>query len=330
MTAATPRPKSSESASEIEAAAFAWAARTDRGELTPEDHSALEQWLSGDSRRVGAYARALAVNAGFDHAAALGEHFSPADFEAPPPARHHTNRRWLLLGGGAAIAASVVGIAGYGALSAPAAIVTDRGEVRRIALSEGSAITVNTDSQVEPRFDAARREVDLSRGEALFDVAHDSTRPFVVRAGDVRARALGTSFTVRRFDDGAVEVAVLEGIVEVTRDGAARERLTAGQRSHVASKGSIRTEHLPRIVLEQSVGWRRGLIDLNGMTLDQAAAEFARYSDRRIAIADPTIGAMKVTGVYSTSDPLGFANAAALSLGILAERTPNGVRLSRR
>lgn len=329
MKTNAPEPKGPESASEIESSAASWAAKIDRGGLSFDEQAALEKWLVADTRRLGAYARALAVNAHFDRAVALGPGFSPDDFEEErPPSPPAFNRRRFLFAGGSALAASIAAAVGFGVLSTGAAVVTAKGDTRRIALAEGSAITLNTDSRIEPRFEKRLRQVDLVRGEALFDVSRDRDRPFVVHAGDVRVRVLGTSFSVRRFDDGAVEVAVLEGHVEV---GAAGElhphSLRRGQRVRVSRRGDFQMDHMSHVALERSIGWRRGIIDLHGMTLAQAAAEYARYSDRRIVIADPAVGAMKVTGVYSTSDPLGFARAAALSLGIRATPTAEGMRL---
>jgi transmembrane sensor len=327
----TSEPKCTETASEIEEEATVWAAKADRGQLTPEDQSALERWLDSDSRRAGAYARALAVNAYFDRAAALGPGFSPAEFEKPDAPRPTFDRRKFLWAGGVAIAASAVGVAGYGVVSAGNAIVTAKGDMRRVTLAEGSAITLNTDSRVDPRIEERLRQVHLVKGEALFDVSRDRIRPFVVHVGDVRIRVLGTSFSVRRFDDGSVEVSVLEGVVEVgIESGSQSQRLTSGQRSRIFPQGAFQTESVPHMALERSVGWRRGLIDLNGMTLADAVAEYARYSDRRIEFSDPAIGAMEVTGIYSTSDPLGFARAAALSLDLRAEPTANGMRLQHR
>ncbi|WP_447952854.1 FecR family protein [Sphingopyxis chilensis] len=307
-----------------------WAARTDRGPLNAKDQAALDDWLRGDSRRVGAYARALAVNAHFDRAVALGANFSPADFEATAAPAKPVERRKFMLASGGALAASVAALAGYGLIASRSTIVTAKGDLRRVTLAEGSAITLNTESRIKPRIEEALREVDLVAGEALFDVTRDRKRPFIVHAGYARIRVLGTSFSVRRFDDDSVEVTVLEGLVEVGVAGnRERQLLRVGQRTRLLAGGRFRTERLAPTTLERSIGWRRGLLDLEGMTLDQAAAEYARYSDRRIEIADPTIGAMKVTGVYSTSDPLGFAEAAALSLGIRARPTPDGVRLGR-
>lgn len=329
MTETSPDPSRRETASQIDDAAAAWAAKADRGPLDGDHQAALDTWLSGDSRRLGAYARALAVNAHFDRAAALGPGYSPSDFGESDATPSIARRKFMVAGGGA-LAASVAGFAGYAFIAARSAIVTGKGDLRRVTLAEGSAVTLNTDSRIRPRIDERQREVDLVEGEALFDVTRDRKRPFVVRAGDARVRVLGTSFTVRRFGDDIVEVTVLEGLVEVGgATGRPRQLLRAGQRTRLLSGGGFRTDRLESAALERSVGWRRGLLDLEGMTLAQAAAEYARYSEQRIEIADPAIGRMKVAGVYSTSDPLGFARAAALSLGLRAVPTSEGVRLGR-
>lgn len=316
-----------ETASQIDDAAAAWAAKSDRGWLDPDEQAALEIWLAGDSRRAGAYARVLAVNAHFDRAAALGPGFSAADFEDAGPSAEVGRRRFMLAGGGA-VAASIVALAGYGIVAARSTISTGKGDVRRLTLAEGSAITLNTESRLKPRIEDRVREVELVEGEALFDVARDRRRPFIVRAGEARVRVLGTSFAVRRFTDGSVEVTVLEGLVELGVAGKeSGQLLRRGQRSRLRADGTFETVRLAPTALERSVGWRSGLIDLQGLTLAEAAAEYARYSDRRIDVADAKVGALKVTGVYSTSDPVGFAEAAALSLDLRAEPTPEGIRL---
>ncbi|MFL9841824.1 FecR domain-containing protein [Sphingomonas sp. ST-64] len=330
MTADLPEPTHLKPASEIDAAAADWAARIDGRPLDAAEEAAFASWLEADSRHAGAYARALAVNAYFDRAVALGPDFAPVDPAPPSPAAFAVpvGRRTAMLGGGALLAASAAGVLGWSLAAKPNAIETAKGDLRRVTLAEGSAITLNTDSRVEPRIEGEQREAELARGEALFDIAPDPDRPFVVHAGAVAIRVLGTRFAVRRFDDGGVALTVLEGLVEVSTQGGARlERLAGGERSHITPGAPIRTERVPQEALERAVGWRNGLIDLNGMTLEQAAAEYARYSSQRIEIADPATRALRVTGVYSTSDPIGFARAAALSLGLSAERTDAGIRL---
>jgi len=313
-----------ESAADIEAAAFAWAARADRGPLSVEDQGALDSWIAADSRRAGAYARALAADAYLDRAAALGPHYQPARYAPPVWTRRH-----LLAGAGGAIAAGLVAAVGLNAAWTRNRIVTPKGDVRRVSLPKGSAITLNTDTVVRQAFVEDERRIDLLRGEALFDVAHDPARPFRVFADDVRVEAIGTSFTVRRHENGDVEVVVREGLVDVRRVGSSQGvQLAAATTSRVSGDGPIRPQALTPDAVDKSLAWREGRLDLTGLTLAEAATEFARYSDYQIAFETTDIGRLEVSGVYSISDPEGFAKAAALSLGLVARQGPEGATLA--
>lgn len=318
----TPR----ETSAAIEKSAAAWAARLDRGPLTPREELELEAWTQADRRRLGALGRAQAVSLHLDRLQALGPDFKP---RAHAVARQATRRRFLL--GGAAIAATAcAGLVGYAVRDLTARISTRKGDIRRATLVDGSAVTLNTNSALRSGISQKLRQVDLLRGEALFDVAKDPLRPFVVAVGDIRVRAVGTSFTVRRHDDGAVSVTVREGIVDVWRGEDGRPvRLNADQTAAAPPNGPFETAALAPGAAERATAWRQGEIDLNGLTLAQAAEAFGRYSDRAIEIDDPSVAALQVTGLFSVSDPESFARAAALSLGLAATPTPQGVRLSR-
>lgn len=314
-----------ESAADIDAAAFAWAARADRGALSAEDQGALDAWIAADSRRAGAYARAMAADAYLDRARALGPGYQPARHAASPV----WTRRRLLAGAGGGVAASLVAALGVTTLWTRDRIATPKGDVRRVSLPEGSAVTLNTDTVVRPAFAKAERRIDLLRGEALFDVAHNPARPFRVFADDVRIEAIGTSFTVRRHENGDVEVVVRHGLVDVRRVGSAEGvRLAAATTSRVSGRSPIRPEILSPEAVDKSLAWREGRLDLTGLTLAEAAAEFARYSDYQIAFATADVGRLEVSGVYSVNDPEGFAKAAALSLGLEARALPTGVTLA--
>jgi len=312
-----------ETAAAIDAAAADWAARVDRAPLTPEEKQALEAWAAADPRRAGAFARAQAVSLHFDRAQALGAGFEPHRH----PVAQGQSRRQLLAIGGMGIAAIVTGAVGYGVFSLRGQLTTRKGDIRRTSLSDGSAVTLNTATTLRTAFDDRRRRVYLLRGEALFDVAKDAARPFVVAAGPVRVRAIGTSFTVRRRGDDAVEVLVREGVVEVTRPGQPAVRLAADHTVLVPARGPAQPTQLPTGHAERAMAWRQGQLDLDGLTLAEAAEEYARYTDRRIHIDDPAVAGLKITGLFSISDPEGFARAAALSLRLAVTPTPDGVRL---
>jgi transmembrane sensor len=318
-----------ETAAEIEQAAADWVARQDRGPLSDAEEQQLKQWAAADTRHAGAYARALALNLHLDRVAALGANFATKPEGAAMP----TRRRVMAVAAGA-IAASVAGIGvftvnrrGAGPLAPP--IATAKGAVRQLALQEGSHITLNTMTEIRPELTASLRKIDLLQGEALFDVAKDAARPFIVYAGDISVRAVGTSFTVRRVGPDAIKLLVTEGIVEVSRKDEILGRVHAGIEFAVDAVATPVITNLDESQVSGALSWRQGKLDLKGLTLKEAAEEFSRYSDLKIRVDDPSIANMHITGVYATNDPAGFAQNAALSLGLKSIRQGNEVIISR-
>jgi transmembrane sensor len=344
-----------ETSAEIDAVAADWAVRVDEAPLDPQEQAALDAWLAGDSRRLGAYARARAalvqarrlkaLGSGFDAEAYAAGNASdlalePDDgvvvsFVEPPPPEgldHRPSRRRFLLWGGSVAAAGLVGIVGLGWPAAAQTYRTEKGEVRLVPLEDGSSITLNTASEVQVRYSRDHRQVTLVAGEALFDVARDLTRPFVVEAGDTEVRAVGTSFTVRRLATTPVEVLVRQGVVEVSQPSAPSrppQRIAANVRAVATPQSDLVATPLPPAEVGRALAWREGMLSFEDMTLRDAAAEFARYSDVRIEFADPAIASETVTGLYAANNPRGFARSVALSLNLNAENERNAVTLRR-
>lgn len=301
-----------ETSREIDERAAAWAARALTGGLDGEAQRELDQWLQGDRRRAGAYLKAQAVIAAFD----------PVEDSAPaieaPMASARWSRRSLLGGALAASVAGVAGFAGWQHFKAPA-FSTDLGEVRTVALEDGSALTLDALSSVRVRFSPERREVRLEQGRVFFAVAHDATRPFVVKAGPVEVRAVGTAFSVSMDAQAQTAVVMREGIVEVSRARAGPPvRLVAQQNLVAPANGPFSVATQNEQANADTFAWREGAIVLDGTTLADAAAQFARYSRYRIEL-DPGVADLRLTGRFATSDPRGFAQAAALGLGLKAE-----------
>ncbi|MBB4597793.1 FecR family protein [Xanthomonas arboricola] len=313
----------------IDDIAAAWVGREDGDRLTPAERMQRDRWLAEDVRHRGAYARAHAVHLHFDRARALAQGFGA---EAMRSRRTHRRGRWL-----AALAACVVAAA-TGMLALQQAVpdhgapgsghhLTRIGEVLRLPLADGSAVTLNSGSEVVVEFSPARRQVQLLRGEALFDVAKDRHRPFVVMAAGAEVRAVGTSFSVRRRQDDAVKVVVREGTVDVEADQRVPQRVTANMLAMVSPTRAVQVQPLPARRVQQLLVWREGMIAFDGDTLAQAAAEFARYNDMRILIDDPAVARRTVVGLYSANDPEGFARSVALSMGLQIEHTRGGIHL---
>jgi len=328
MPAVTPK----ETAKQIDAAAAAWAARLDRGDLSAREESELDDWLAQDPRRVGAFAKARAVALYSERAKALGPHFDARKFQPSVPAK--TISRRTLLWGGSAIAAglSVAVTTGYVYATRGEEYTTQRGQMKVIPLADGSVVSLNTASSIKVNYTKALRTITLIEGEALFDVAKDALRPFQVLAGDAQVFAIGTSFVVRHLAEAPVEVLVREGVVEVNK----RAHNTPGLRLSTNMRAIAAPEAInatPAAVsadeVRRAMAWREGRIAFQGETLRQAVAEFQRYSDTRIVIEDDAIAAQAVTGLFQVNDPIGFAQAVASSFGLRAEVSDKQVRLYR-
>lgn len=336
-----------ESSAEIDAAASEWAIRVDHAPLSPDAQAALDGWLGADIRRRGAFARAQAMLEHARRAKALGPDFDPDGYlaahgavaAADAPAVHRDGpieperRRFLRWGGSAAAAVVLAGVATwFGFDGSSEAYATTRGEVRLVPLNDGSQMTLNTATRAQVRFSQRERQVELASGEALFDVAKDAGRPFVVVAGDMTVRAIGTSFTVRRLPGQGVQVLVREGVVELrprSGNGAATKLVAANTRAVTTGDAAIRVSDVPPAEVGRALAWREGMLSFEDATLASAADEFARYSDRRISFADPLLGNETITGLYSANNPRGFARAAALSLGLEVQETADGIQLRR-
>lgn len=311
----------------IDGTAADWVAREDRGPLAAPEQAALQAWLSADRRHLGAYARARAVFVHVDRARALGVQ-SPLAGAGATRGRKFGTKRVLWLAGMAACLCIVAAMQ----LLNGAHHATGTGEILRVALQDGSAVTLNSSSEIEVDFDDGLRRVYLLRGEALFDVAKDRTRPFIVDAADTRVTAVGTSFTVDRSAGNEVQVLVREGVVElVDRTLPLREavRLEANTLAMVTPQRKVEVQPLRVPEVGRRLAWRDGMLSFSGATLEDAAAQFARYSEMRIIIDDPVVARKRVVGLYSATDPEGFAEAVAVSLDLRTERVSGGVRIER-
>jgi transmembrane sensor len=234
-----------------------------------------------------------------------------------PAAR--TSRRMVLAGG---IAASIAAVA---MITLPnwshrewQQYSTRMGEIRSITLSDGSVITLNTNSRVAVSFTDNQRDIRLEQGEALFKVAKNKDRPFIVAVANATVRAVGTSFAVRALSASPIEVVVREGIVEVARKDAGAVRAGAGTKAVVGGSAPIVVRPISRFELARELAWEAGRIAFQNERLADAAKEFARYSSTKI-IVDPTIGNRTVTGLFFSNDPVGFANVTASALDLHVE-----------
>jgi transmembrane sensor len=302
---------SRETAQEVDAAAALWAACADRG-LTPAEEAQFEQWLAGDVRRPGAYARISWTMMRTERSVALGPSFGVEQSRENPPKSF--TRRHAIAATGTALAASLIAAVLWRGPTAEA-YETRKGERRIVRLEDGSTLTLNTSTRIEVAFSTGRRDVRLLEGEALFDVAKEHTRPFVVSADDTQVLAVGTSFTVNRAAPTGVAVVVREGIVEVNRNAGEARRVTSGNRALSSARlSAIEVTPVGDAEIHRELSWRNGQLVFSGEALDTAPGRFWRYSDTRIVIDDRTLGREEISGIFDADDPIGFASAVSLSL----------------
>lgn len=296
-----------------------------------DEQAQLDRWLAADPRHLGAWTRANAVYARFDRAGALGDNFDPDQFAQGKAKPARAARRRFLYWAGAAMAASAAGVAFH---AWPQRTISTRlGEVLRVPLEDGSVVTLNSDSAIKVAFQRSRRLLRLIRGEALFEVAHDALRPFVVRAAHTSIVATGTRFSVQLAAAAAIEVLVSEGSVELDVDSDAATVKPVALPANTLAKTAdrhIATRALAPMEISRRLAWRDGMISFDGDTLAAAAAQFARYSKQRIIIDDPVVAQRRVVGLFAANDPAGFAHSVALSMNLEASMTGDHIYIRTR
>ena len=186
------------------------------------------------------------------------------------------------------------------------------GERSAAVLSDGSRISIDTDTVLTAKLTDEIRQVDLRRGQAFFDVRHDPTRPFVVAAGDgLTVTALGTRFDVRRLD-AVMRVSLEQGAVRVGRAGRILAVLAPGQSIEVTAAGRVTRLDAP---VAQFLSWRQARLSFRSTPLADAIGEMNRYTAGHIVIMDETKARAPVSGDFSVDDPEGFSRAVNAVFG---------------
>ena len=317
-------------ATAIEAEAMAWLAEREEG-FAPGRAAAFEAWRRRDPRHAASVAELEQVLAQLDglaeHRAEINAHFNRVSPSTPPvratsahkPAPVVDFRWWRPVVWSGLAAALLVG-AFFGfrprqSTSSPETrYATTTAGYERARLADGSTLELNTASAARVQFTAAERRVELESGEAHFEVAHDTARPFVVSAGGVAVRAVGTAFNVR-FVSRAVEVTVTEGKVEVERTHP--DALPAGPTLIAANQRlalPLAPAGAPAPVIEPLapgdvravLAWQRRVTDFSDTPLAEVTARFNRHNTVQLVIGDPALGSRRIGGLFALDDVEAF------------------------
>jgi len=315
----------------VRAAAAAWTIRRDRG-LSAAESIDYELWLAADPRHAAAMQRSAAAWSLLDRI----PESAAAPVLAASTRRRAFWRRPLVFGAGAALAAVAATLALLFVRPASPAdsAATSAAAPRQLTLADGSVVHLNTGSAIRTRFTAGERRVELVRGEAHFAVAKDPARPFVVHAGNLDVRAVGTAFNVQ-LQSAAVDVLVTEGTVQL---GAAAEPAPAFARVAREPIPLLRPGHRAVVSLapvtpatavvvttatadeiSRTLAWQAPLLRLGGATLAEVAREFERRTGRRVVFADPEIAALRLGGRFRADDLDGFTHLLATTFDLAVE-----------
>jgi transmembrane sensor len=320
-------------------AAALWLAEREEG-FSPEQARAFAQWCAADPRHRVALARMEETAARLQQLPQVRERLNEETGVPVAPAEPVRRRsRWpqvAALAAGLAIA-GLGGWQGYRSLAPESArYATSAGGYEHVGLEDGSTLELNANSEARVRFTRGERHVTLVRGEAHFSVARDPARPFIVTAGKVQVRAVGTAFNVRL---AAAEVAVLvtEGKVQVgplsarTAAGggpaaaAAPALLAASERTVIPADAGPRAEP-PRVErvstdrIRDALAWQERKLVFADTPLRDVVAQFNRRNLVQLTIGDADLAGRPVGGTFAADNVGAFVRLFEESGDIVVER----------
>nr|WP_295112367.1 FecR domain-containing protein [uncultured Caulobacter sp.] len=284
-------------------------------ELTPDERKELESWLANGPGRAAAFG----LMRDTQRDTALLE--AAERVRAAPIAKRS---RLGLIAAGIALVAGLSAVAlvrpYLAGVEKPVEFATPLGLRAEHQLSDKSVVALAADSGVSVRYSRGARDIALTKGDAVFDVTKDAKRPFRVQAGDTQVTAVGTTFEVELVSD-AVQVRVFDGVVRVNRDGAER-RVGKGEWLMLASN---RAPVAGRLEADSYQAWRSDWLDADALPLKYVIARLNRYTTQSVALHDPSLGELKVTGRFKLDRPTESLTMIAALLDMKAH--PEGRRV---
>lgn len=329
----------------VERAAAEWLMRRNGG-LSPEQQAQLEGWLAADPANRAAFGELDSAWHVLSFPLAAGRAAeAKCQLRAWSRARQRTRRRITALASGVAL----VVVVALGSLRAPSGGVSAEASVNSMVrarpnvqtLPDGSTVELNANAQIVVEFTEKLRVVTLQRGEAHFVVAKNPSRPFVVSAGGVTVRAVGTAFVVRHAD-AEVDVLVTEGQVAVARvdpegyAGLSEQSilLATGEcvqmpvdptRAPVVAPKPLSAEEIAL-----ALAWRGQRVEFTRTPLADAVALFNRQNRLRIELADAGTAQIEISGIFWADDPESFTRLIEAGFNVNARRSGDVITIGSR
>ena len=316
---------------EILEAAADWCDRLEA--LTPAERRELTGWIAADPEHARAYdatRRTVLDVALLDAVAGLPSHKARKFWPSAWLAQVFTTKTsWgVLVGAAAALCAVIVMLpkAPSPVIVSPQILATKTGERSVVALGDKSVVYLNADTRITVTYSDHARLLNLSRGEAIFQVTKDKARPFRVVTDSATVTAVGTRFGVDRIGD-AVEVRVYEGTVSVEGHSAERRALTRGQwllldPKRGTSVGTFSPDAYPN--------WRTGWLEADSMPLAYVIARLNRYTNDKIQIADRSLVDVEINGRFRLDNTESTLKQISVAADIEVYKRDHDVLLRRR
>lgn len=323
-----------ESDETLEEQASAWLIECAEG-FSPERAAAFAEWSRRDQRHAAAIARVEKSLALLDAMPAVRApvEASFTEKKRAPQVRHPFGRAagvgtwpWAV----SLAAALMLGIVLWPLISNRGRPVenyaADATAARRLALSDGSVVDLNSNSRLQVQFLPAKRQLNLTEGEAHFQVAHDSAHPFVVNVRGISVRAVGTAFNIK-LDGDRVEVTVTEGRVTVERQHAAENApallplLAAGEQMQV-NAGSEAAPCVGKIspdAVHALLSWQDRMTSFVDVPLREMVARINRCNATQLVLGDAELGERKIGGVIALNQVDAFVHLLEQDGDIVAE-----------
>lgn len=363
-----------------------WFVECRGGDLDDADRREFDRWLRKSPEHLSAYLEVAAIwnegpsldpghkwDADTLIAQAAEDHdnvvplsgLAPGDSSSRAPVQRmeresRPTRRVFAIAASIAMVSLAVGTLVWSQLFRAPTYTTAIGEQRSIALADGSTVELNSRSRIEVRYSERERAVELLEGQALFRVAKDHARPFIVTSGDTRVRAVGTQFDVYKKRNGTI-VTVVEGRVAIlTSDdvqeigadavdlypapsissspaegeqGAARDGsgagilLSAGEQLTV-TRDTVQKTARPNIA--SATAWTQRQLVFESASLSQVAEEFNRYNERQLVIQDAELYDFHISGVFSSTDPASLIRFLRERPGVQVIETASEIRVAKK
>jgi len=197
-----------------------------------------------------------------------------------------------------------------------------------LKLADGSTVELNTDSVVRIGVSGGQRRAWLDKGEAYFQIVHNSAHPFIVMAGDHRITDLGTKFSVRRKTD-SVEVTLVEGRAQVDDAGRGKPAILEPGDIAIATARDVTVTRQKHDILEAALSWRHDMLTFHHATLADAVAEFNRYNREQLSVGDAYAAAQTFNGTLPTNDVAAFVRVTQKTFGLRITKRGNETILTR-